>query len=132
MNNAQIKQGIQFMTNFYEKFEFHKDLAVVSLSEYDQSLITNDYISLHDQVNNALKVSRYLSTKGFLIFLTIQQHLEKAHKETFVFSKYQKNGEKNKSPILVNILYDKLTKDRFSESVKHRIESLNFMEKAFS
>ena len=130
MEIKDIKSAIDFLTNFYERFEFHKDLAVVALGECEITTDTINYVELHEEVINALNVSRYLSTKGYLIFLTIQQHLEKVHKETFVWS--QENGEKNKSPVLVNILYDKLTKEHFSKSVMHRIESLKCMKKAFS
>jgi hypothetical protein len=132
MEIKNIHNAINFLCNFYEKFEFHKDLAVVALGQREITTDTINYVELHGEVINALNVSKHLSAKGYLIFLTIQQHLEKVHKETFVWSKYQENGEKNKSPVLVNILYDKLTKERFSQSVMHRIESLKCMEKAFS
>ncbi len=132
MEIKNIQNAINFLSKFYERFEFHKDLAVVALGEREITTDTIKYVELHEEVINALNVSRYLSAKGYLIFLTIQQHLEKVQKETFVWSKYQENGETNKSPVLVNILYDKLTKERFSQSVMHRIESLKCMEKAFS
>ena len=126
MKNDRIKKGLDFAIRFYGNFVFHKEIAIVSLEAKE-----NNYVELHRQVDNALKVSLYLKNKGYSIFENVFKHLELAKKETYVFAKYQKNGERNKSPVLVNINYEKINKDDFCNLTKERLDSLSFIQQAF-